>query len=67
MLKLFPLIAALVAGPVFADPVDDARQLYLDGEYEAAMEVLLPAAESGDANAQNVVADAYDKGNGCRS
>ena len=40
--------------PALAGPVDDARLLYLDGDYDAAMEVLLPAAEAGDANAQNM-------------
>ena len=64
MCKLSPLIAALLAAPALAGPVDDARLLYLDGDYDAAMEVLIPAAEAGDANAQNIVADAYDKGNG---
>jgi len=64
MRKLLTLIAALVAGTALAGPVDDARQLYLDGEFEAALKTLIPAAEAGDANAQNIVADAYDEGNG---
>ncbi len=64
MRKLLTLIAALVAGTALAGPVDDARQMYLDGEFEAALKTLIPAAEAGDANAQNIVADAYDEGNG---
>ncbi|WP_425050447.1 tetratricopeptide repeat protein [Psychromarinibacter sp. S121] len=51
-----------------AQPTEDeiaaARLTYIDGDYPAALEVLMPAAEAGDANAQNIVADAYDKGNG---
>ena len=47
-----------------AGPVDDARLLYLAGDYEVALEILIPAAEAGDANAQNIVEDAFDSGNG---
>lgn len=58
------LISVVLAAPACAGPVDDARLQYLDGDYEAALAVLIPAAEAGDANAQNIVADAYDDGNG---
>lgn len=55
---------ALAAGMAHAGPVDDARQDYLAGDYEAALTVLRPAAEAGDANAQNILGAAYDDGNG---
>lgn len=48
----------------WAGPVDDARLDYIDGNYEKAIQVLLPAALAGDANAQNIVGDAFDRGNG---
>lgn len=41
-----------------------ARLLYLDGRYEAALQVLIPAAEAGNARAQNIVGAAYQYGNG---
>lgn len=57
-------IAALSAGVAFAGPVDDARLEYIAGNYEAALEVLIPAAESGDLNAMNILGDAHNEGNG---
>ncbi|MDF0603767.1 tetratricopeptide repeat protein [Psychromarinibacter sp. C21-152] len=70
MLRPFLLCLALglAAAPASAQPSQDeiaeARQLYIDGAYAAALKVLIPAAEAGDANAQNILADAYDEGNG---
>ena len=63
MLRPF-IFAILLPGAVCAGPVDDARELYIAGDYAAALEVLVPAAEAGDANAQNILGDAYDRGNG---
>ncbi|MDF0594774.1 tetratricopeptide repeat protein [Psychromarinibacter halotolerans] len=61
-------VLCLAATAPQAQPTEDeiaaARLEYIDGDYAAALEVLMPAAEAGDANAQNIVADAYDKGNG---
>lgn len=65
MLHRFLLISVVLAcAPALAGPVDDARLAYIEGDYEAALEVLLPAAEAGDANAQNIVGDAFNSGNG---
>lgn len=60
------LVAALCfsVSRAWAGPVDDARLEYIAGNYEAALQVLAPAAEAGDANAQNILGDAYDGGNG---
>lgn len=58
------LAVAFGCGSAFAGPVDDARLEYIAGNYEAALEVLIPAAEAGDANAQNIVGDAFDSGSG---
>lgn len=41
-----------------------ARLDYLAGNYDTVLSVLLPAAEAGDAVAQNVMANAYDDGLG---
>ena len=41
-----------------------ARVLYLDGEYAAVPGVLIPAAEAGNAHAQNIVGAACQYGNG---
>ena len=58
------IIAFFVVGIAHAGPIDDARLAYIDGDYEEALAVLVPAAEAGDANAQNIVGDAYDSGSG---
>lgn len=47
-----------------AERVAEARNVYIDGRYEAALAVLLPAALAGNANAQNIVGDAFDLGLG---
>ncbi len=64
MRSLIYFALALGAAPALAGPVDDARLEYIAGNYEAALEVLIPAAEAGDANAQNIVGDAFDTGSG---
>lgn len=58
------LTLALGAAPALAGPVDDARLDYIAGNYTAALEILIPAAEAGDPNAQNIVGDAFDSGSG---
>ena len=63
MLRSIMLLALLPMGAL-ADAVDDAREAYLAGEYETALATLRPAAEGGDPNAQNILGDAYDSGNG---
>lgn len=63
--SLYLALATVSGGaPAVAGPVDDARLAYIDGDFEAALEVLLPAALAGDPNAQNIVGDAFDGGNG---
>ncbi|MBT0956951.1 sel1 repeat family protein [Alphaproteobacteria bacterium KMM 3653] len=48
-----------------ADPeVAEARLDYIAGRYATALEVLTPAAEAGNANAQNLLGAAYENGNG---
>lgn len=63
---LFLLLAVSPATQAHAqtNEVDAARLAYLDGHYEEALKVLIPAAEAGNANAQNIVAIAYENGNG---
>lgn len=46
------------------EEVAAARLLYIDGQYEAALRVLVPAAEAGNPRAQNIVGAAYQFGNG---
>lgn len=64
MRSLMCVAVALCVSSAFAGPVDDARLEYIAGNYQAALQVLIPAAEAGDANAQNIVGDAYDTGSG---
>ncbi len=44
--------------------IANARLAYLDGNFAAAMKVLLPAAEQGSALAQNIVGLMYENGEG---
>ncbi len=57
-------LAFAVVTPVSGGEIDDARDAYLAGHYETALKTLIPAAEAGDANAQNIVGIAYENGNG---
>lgn len=58
------LVASMAVAQPTQDEIAEARLHYIDGDYAEALEVLVPAAEAGDANAQNILADAYDQGNG---
>ena len=70
MIRLLTLVFALLsvmAAPLTAqtdEEVQAARLLHIDGEFEAALEVLLPAAENGHPVAQNVVGVSYEQGMG---
>ena len=61
---LFACAIVLPAAIAQAGPVDDARLDYIAGNYEKAIVVLMPAAVSGDPNAQNIMGAAFDDGNG---
>ncbi|MEM1387572.1 MAG: tetratricopeptide repeat protein [Pseudomonadota bacterium] len=56
--------AAAAMAQVDESAVSVARLDYLDGDYDKALAVIVPAAENGSAMAQNILGDAYDKGNG---
>lgn len=67
--RVFACLCCLIfiasgAASVRADDVATARLAYLSGNYEEALKTLIPAAEAGDANAQNIVGIAFENGNG---
>ncbi len=62
---LFGLFLSFCA-PAYADALDDARMAYLKGDYATALSVVRPAAEEGNPMAQNLLGDAYDRGNGIK-
>ena len=70
MLRSVLLVAALclTAAPLTAQPSDQevaaARLVYIEGDYATALKVLIPAAKAGNPEAQNLLGDAYDDGNG---
>jgi uncharacterized protein len=70
MIRHFSIALAFVCltiSPAFAqsdEEVAAARLLYIDGQYEEALRVLIPAAEAGNPRAQNIVGAAYQYGNG---
>ena len=57
-------ISICLATAAPGDEIAEAREAYLAGDYAIALETLLPAAEAGDANAQNIVGVAFENGNG---
>lgn len=52
------------AGIVLAGPFEDGDAAFLRGEYEIALRLWRPLAESGDAKAQHLVARLYANGQG---
>jgi len=58
------LALATPLGAQTADEIEAARGLFREGQFEAALEVLEPAAEAGDAAAQNALGNAYHHGRG---
>lgn len=46
------VLALSFCGQVFAGPLEDSNAAYQRGDYETAMELLLPLAEQGDLRAQ---------------
>lgn len=47
-----------------AESIDEAREAYQTGSYEAALRIAMPAAKGGDPVAQNIVGAAYNDGHG---
>ena len=66
MLRRLALLLFLSISAAHAGPVDDARLAYIRGEHAEAMKVLIPAAEAGDPNAQNILGAAHADGNGVK-
>ena len=61
------LLAALLlplAIAASAQEFDNARNAYLSGDYESALTLAHPMAESGDADAQVLLSLMYDNGQG---
>lgn len=58
------LLAMAFSSPAMGDALDEASVLYEAGHYAAALEILVPAAEAGNAAAQNLLGVAYDAGHG---
>lgn len=54
----------LAARPSIADPFNDARSAYERGDYAAAVRLLRPLAEQGDASAQFNLGYVFDKSQG---
>ncbi len=50
--------------PLARADYESAKAAYEAGEYETALEILIPLAEAGDANAKNSLGVMYDKGLG---
>ncbi len=58
------LIIAMLTGTAAAGPFDDAASAYGRGDYAAAMRLLRPLADQGDARAQNYLGVMYQIGQG---
>jgi len=57
-------VSLCLSSAVMADPLTQARQAYIDGDYQAALTVLEPMAQAGDPIAQNIMGAAYADGRG---
>lgn len=65
LLKTIALVIALMlAGPAVAGPFEDAASAYNRGDYAAALRLLRPLAERGNADAQFNLGFMYDLGKG---
>jgi TPR repeat protein len=66
--RFFTILCVIfgLCSPLAADKLQDARQAYINGDYAAALAVLEPAAQSGNAMAQNIMGAAYENGNGVK-
>ena len=60
----FTTLLLLVTFPACSQNIDDAKEAYDRGDYEAALQTLRPLAEKGDASAQNNLGFMYDEGQG---
>ena len=60
----YALAFALLATPLWADPVREGRAAFLAGDYDMALELLRPEAARGDATALNILGAAYFQGKG---
>ncbi len=58
------LVSVLLTVRVFAQGYEDGRSAYINGDYQAAYNILRPLAESGDAEAQKMMGIMYDYGHG---
>jgi len=64
MIAVLILSFHISSAAVFADPLKDARTALGRGDYAAALKLLRPAAEQGNANAQTDLGWLYEQGNG---
>ncbi|MQA65956.1 MAG: hypothetical protein GEU76_08650 [Alphaproteobacteria bacterium] len=58
------LVVALLVPPVQAGPLDDASAAYHRGDFAAAVKLIRPLAEQGDARAQANLGVLYENGQG---
>jgi hypothetical protein len=59
-------LALSLFGVANAGPLDEGLAAYERGDYAAALQLLVPLADGGDARAQYLIGLAYDRGNGVR-
>jgi uncharacterized protein len=58
------MLSLSLFGQAMAGPLEDAFAAYQHGDFAAALQLLRPLAEQGDARAQNFLGVMYVKGNG---
>ncbi|MEX2352671.1 MAG: hypothetical protein WD709_00690, partial [Gammaproteobacteria bacterium] len=63
ILLVLPGVFLLITG-VMAQSYEQGRAAYIQGDYQAAYDILRPLAESGDAEAQKMLGIMYDYGHG---
>jgi uncharacterized protein len=64
LLIIFPFVVLLWRAVCFAGPVEDGLAAYKRGDFKTAVAIWTPAANKGDAKAQNNLGLTYAKGQG---
>ena len=64
LILIASLLSFLMACPILAGPIEDAKKAYSRGDYMTAYQLITPEAEKGDAVAQFILGFMYDEGKG---
>ena len=58
------MLCLIYTGQLWADDYETGRSAYISGDYDRALQILQPLADSGDPEAQKIMGIMYDYGHG---